>query len=205
MDPTGAPADDVEIFRSFIRHRVAEDGCELDLTLDPQMFRRILKLAELGLEHPEKSRRACAEGGTGSRLRAARAGIGRARYGVSGARARRLIRAMCHRSRLARYRSDAALAKHLQRIEERSGRLCKDKIALNLSCDKARYSGLACVPFNDGDTLCTASSLTAITRPTTPELAVIATRGTLSQWRHRGYGPRYTFDSETACCTWART
>ena len=24
-----------------------------------------------------------------------------------------------------------------------------------------------------------------------PELAVIATRGTLGQWRHRGYGPRY--------------
>ena len=25
-----------------------------------------------------------------------------------------------------------------------------------------------------------------------PELAVIATRGTLSQWRHRSYGPKYT-------------
>ena len=24
-----------------------------------------------------------------------------------------------------------------------------------------------------------------------PELAVIATRGTMSQWRHRGEGPRY--------------
>jgi len=24
-----------------------------------------------------------------------------------------------------------------------------------------------------------------------PELAVIATRGTLAQWRHRGYGPPY--------------
>ena len=28
-------------------------------------------------------------------------------------------------------------------------------------------------------------------KTTDPELAVIATRGTLSQWRHRGEGPRY--------------
>ena len=28
-------------------------------------------------------------------------------------------------------------------------------------------------------------------KTTAPELAVIATRGTLSQWRHRGEGPRY--------------
>ena len=28
-------------------------------------------------------------------------------------------------------------------------------------------------------------------KTTDPELAVIATRGTLSQWRHRGVGPRY--------------
>ena len=28
-------------------------------------------------------------------------------------------------------------------------------------------------------------------RTTDPELAVIATRGTLSQWRHRGEGPSY--------------
>ena len=28
-------------------------------------------------------------------------------------------------------------------------------------------------------------------RTTDPELAVIATRGTLAQWRHRGEGPRY--------------
>ena len=106
--PTGAPADDVEIFRSFIRHRVAED-----LTLDPQMFRRILKLAELGLEHPKSRERARkAE----DRAFARRVRGWKARYGVSGARARRLIRAMCHRSRWP-VRSDAALAKHLQRIE----------------------------------------------------------------------------------------
>ena len=29
-------------------------------------------------------------------------------------------------------------------------------------------------------------------RTTDPELAVIATRGTLAQWRHHGRGPRYT-------------
>ena len=28
-------------------------------------------------------------------------------------------------------------------------------------------------------------------RTTDPELSVIATRGTLAQWRHRGEGPRY--------------
>ena len=28
-------------------------------------------------------------------------------------------------------------------------------------------------------------------RTDSPELGVIATRGTLAQWRHRGYGPRY--------------
>lgn len=28
-------------------------------------------------------------------------------------------------------------------------------------------------------------------RTNDPELAMIATRGTLSQWRHRGEGPRY--------------
>ena len=28
-------------------------------------------------------------------------------------------------------------------------------------------------------------------KTTDPELAVIATRGTLSQWRHHGRGPRY--------------
>ena len=28
-------------------------------------------------------------------------------------------------------------------------------------------------------------------KTTDPELAVIATRGTLSQWRHQGRGPRY--------------
>ena len=28
-------------------------------------------------------------------------------------------------------------------------------------------------------------------RTTDPELDVIATRGTLGQWRHRGYGPPY--------------
>ena len=29
-------------------------------------------------------------------------------------------------------------------------------------------------------------------RTTDPELGLIATRGTMNQWRHRGYGPRYT-------------
>lgn len=29
-------------------------------------------------------------------------------------------------------------------------------------------------------------------RTTDPALGVIATRGTLAQWRHRGEGPRYT-------------
>ena len=29
-------------------------------------------------------------------------------------------------------------------------------------------------------------------RTADPELGIIATRGTLAQWRHRGYGPRYT-------------
>ena len=28
-------------------------------------------------------------------------------------------------------------------------------------------------------------------RTTDPELSVIATRGTLAQWRHRGEGPQY--------------
>ena len=28
-------------------------------------------------------------------------------------------------------------------------------------------------------------------RTTDPELAIIATRGTMAQWRHRGEGPRY--------------
>ena len=28
-------------------------------------------------------------------------------------------------------------------------------------------------------------------RTTDPALAIIATRGTLAQWRHRGEGPRY--------------
>ena len=28
-------------------------------------------------------------------------------------------------------------------------------------------------------------------RTTDPELEIIATRGTMSQWRHRGEGPRY--------------
>ena len=29
-------------------------------------------------------------------------------------------------------------------------------------------------------------------RTADPELGLIATRGTMNQWRHRGYGPRYT-------------
>ena len=29
-------------------------------------------------------------------------------------------------------------------------------------------------------------------RTTDHELGLIATRGTMNQWRHRGYGPRYT-------------
>ena len=29
-------------------------------------------------------------------------------------------------------------------------------------------------------------------KTTAPELAVIATRGTLAYWRHQGRGPRYT-------------
>lgn len=28
-------------------------------------------------------------------------------------------------------------------------------------------------------------------RTTDPELAIIGTKGTLAQWRHRGVGPRY--------------
>ena len=28
-------------------------------------------------------------------------------------------------------------------------------------------------------------------RTTDPELEIVATRGTMSQWRHRGEGPRY--------------
>ena len=108
MDPTGAPADDVEIFRSFIRHRVAED-----LTLDPQMFRRILKLAELGLEHEKSIKRA---EGAHERAFARRVRNLQRRYNVPEARIRRLIRAM---SRDSRYRSPAALAKRLQRIRNK--------------------------------------------------------------------------------------
>ena len=37
-----------------------------------------------------------------------------------------------------------------------------------------------------------------------PELAVIATRGTMSQWRHRGEGPRYV-RLGAACCIAAKT
>ena len=82
---------------------------ESDLTLCPHLMGRILKLAEWGLEHEESVERA-----KQARNRAVvrRVAELQARFGASGARVRRLIRAM---SRDARYRTDGALKKSLQR------------------------------------------------------------------------------------------
>ena len=106
--PVGTDAEVVEIFRAFLRERL-----ESDLTLDPYLMGRILKLAELGLEHEKSLKRAK---WAQERTLARRVGELQARYNnVPEARIRRLIRAMSHVSRY-RYRSDAAFAKYLQRI-----------------------------------------------------------------------------------------
>ena len=58
-------------------------------------------------------------------------------------------------------------------------------------------------------TKCTVSSLIArykTLETISPMLRLIATRGSLaSQWRHRGYGPRYTVAGNRVPLAWAAT
>ena len=102
--PVGTDAKVVEIFRAFLRERL-----ESDLTLDPYLMGRILKLAELGLEHEKSIRRAKWQR---DRELVRRVGDLQKRYGVKEPKVRRLIRAM---SRDARYRTDEALRRYLRR------------------------------------------------------------------------------------------
>ena len=106
--PLGSPADTVEIFHAFLRDRL-----EWDLTIDPRLMFRILELAKLGLKHPEalnRTKRAR------DRELIRRVRQLQRRYGVPEAKVRAKLRAVSH---AARYRTDSALKKDLQRKRRR--------------------------------------------------------------------------------------
>ena len=107
--PIGSPAYLVEIFRTWLDHRL-----EWDRTIDPQLMRRILKLAELGLEHPKSNRIDKRARDRRLALKVQELAI---RYGTKEAKVRKRLRAL---SQDMRYRSDDALRKYIDRVRRTS-------------------------------------------------------------------------------------
>ena len=93
------------MFRTWLDHRL-----EWDRTIDPQLMHQILKLAELGVEHPKSK---WLDKRSRDRRLALKVGELANRFGTKEAKVRKRLRAL---SQDVRYRSDDALRKYIDRV-----------------------------------------------------------------------------------------